>query len=136
MGSSRKQRGLLYVEVMIAVLVLAIAAVPALDALRTATRSNAADDVDADAARARDKMEEVLARPYAELDAARAGASTATAYSDAAGTPRRRVVFLERYDGDNADGDNNPFTGGDAGLLWLQVTVDGTAAKLTTLTRQ
>jgi hypothetical protein len=42
-------------------------------------------------------------------------------------------VFLSRYDGDNADTDNDHFTGTDDGLLWLQVRIAGTGASIESL---
>ena len=52
------------------------------------------------------------------------------AYSDAAGTPDRRRVFLSRYDGDDDPADGDPFTGVDAGLLWIRVEIEGTNLSL------
>ena len=54
-------------------------------------------------------------------------------FSDAVGTESRRLVFLARYDGDDADGDNDPFTGTDAGLLWLRVTIENGPRALETV---
>jgi hypothetical protein len=80
-------------------------------------------------------MEEVLARSFAELAAEEVAAGGApSAYSDGAGAPDRRLVLLSRYDGDNADGDDDPFTGKDAGLLWVRVEIEGTDHVLETLT--
>ncbi len=45
----------------------------------------------------------------------------------------RRLVFISRYDGDNADTDDNPFTGTEADLLWLRVEIEGTASALQAL---
>ena len=46
------------------------------------------------------------------------------------------LVFLSRYDGDNADADDNSFTGTDEGLIWLRVTVENTPHELTTMVSQ
>jgi hypothetical protein len=76
-------------------------------------------------------MEQLLATPHAALDAAALAVGSAvapTSYSDAAGTPQRRLVFIARYDVDNADADGNGLTGGDAGLLWLKVAIEGQPA--------
>ena len=54
-------------------------------------------------------------------------------YSDAAGTESRRLVFLARYDGDDGDGDKDPFTGTDAGLLWVRVTIEDSPRSLETV---
>lgn len=82
-------------------------------------------------------MEQLLAEAPASLDAAAqaAGApTTPTSYSDAPGTPDRRLVFLARYDLDNADGDGNPFTGGDAGLIWVRVAIKNQVIALESVT--
>ena len=128
----RAERGFLYVDVLVALLVLALCLPAALQALSAATR---AASVERSAAarrnRLNDLMEQLLATPPAALDAAALAAGAAavpTSYSDAAGTPERRLVFITRYDADNADGDNNGFTGADAGLLWVRVTIEGAPA--------
>jgi hypothetical protein len=54
-------------------------------------------------------------------------------YSDSAGTKSRRLVYLARFDGDNADADNNPFTGTDSGLLWVRVTIEDSPRALQTV---
>jgi hypothetical protein len=72
----------------------------------------------------------VLAQPFGYLDeAARVAASPTvpSSYSDsvplADGRVLTRRVYLSRYDGDNADGNNNMFDGTDEGLLWLRVEI-------------
>jgi type II secretory pathway pseudopilin PulG len=120
------QRGFSYVEILVSVVLVALALVPALEGLRAGTRSShAADDAAADQRALRAKLEEVMAEPVARLDAAAqaaGGPATASAYSDGV-TPgiRQRLVFLSRYDGDNLDGDGDGFTGTDAGLIWIEV---------------
>ena len=57
-----------------------------------------------------------------------------TVYSDAAGATNRRLVYLSRYDADNADGDNDFFTGMDAGLVWVRVELEGTTQAIEGLT--
>ncbi len=86
--------------------------------------------------KSQDRLASVLAEPYVALDSealASGSATTATAYSDAAGTADRALVYLARYDLDNADADNNALTGGDAGLLWLRVAIEGSNQDLQTL---
>ena len=56
--------------------------------------------------------------------------------SDPGGTENRRKVFIGRYDGDNADADDDPFTGVDDGLLWVRVRIDGTHYDVETLIRE
>lgn len=130
-------KGFSYVEVLVASLLLAVALVPALEALRTAGQSiphlesGASENFHLLA-----KLEEVLSKPYHELDQqalAAGGISTPTVYSDASGADRRRIVYLSRYDGDNADTDGDGLTGGDPGLVIVRVELEGTAQRLESL---
>lgn len=99
--------GFAYIEILVAVLLLALCAVPAANAVRNGL--NAADAVSAKANELRcmrDMMETVLAEPYARLLAAKNGRSP-TAYSAAAGggCVERRVyidVYLQNGIGDTA----------------------------------
>jgi hypothetical protein len=122
------------VEVLVAAMIIAATAVPATDALRGAMYA-----ADADSAatvnhfRLVGKLEEVLAKPHAILSAQALGPATATTYSDTAGSSDRRLVFISAYDGDNADADNDPFTGTDSGLLWIRVQIEGTAMAVQSL---
>ena len=123
------QRGFSHVEVLIAVVILAVALVPALTSLQT---SILASDIHAEEStlhyRAYGRMEELLATAYPVLEAealAVGDPAVPTSFSDAPATPDRRLVFLSLYDGDNADTDDDPFTGTDAGLVWLRVEIEG-----------
>jgi len=148
---SNRQSGLTYIEVMVATVLIAIALLPAMDGLYTAMRGN---DVYESSSRqhyaALALMEDVLAEPFSLLTSAAAAAgsqSTPSSYSDTAGMPDRRLVFVALYDADNADsdgnlftvpdpnldGDNNPYTGY-AGLLWVRVEVEGSVISLESLT--
>ena len=133
-----RHRGLSHVEALVALALLAVALVPAMQALTGGVGAASGGAAIADPwLSAQSKMEEVLARPFAELDAAATaagGPGNPSSYSEASGTPGRRIVYLSRYDGDNADGDNNPFTGTDAGLLWVKVAVEATPVAIETLT--
>jgi len=83
------------------------------------------------------RLEETLAQPFNSLDveAVLVGdPNLPTAYSDAPGADPRRLVFLARYDGDDADGDGDRFTGGDEGLIWVRVELENTDRFLETLT--
>lgn len=139
-----------YIEVMIAVVIIAAALVPAMEALHTGmlgteiNRSSTAEHYSATG-----KMEELLAEPYGALLAAAAiagDATTISGYSDPPATPDRRLVYLSRFDADNADGDGDPFTVPDAnedgdndpftgysGLIWLRVEIEGSATPLESL---
>ncbi len=132
--SARRQAGFSYVEVLAASLIIAVSIIPATDALRNAVHVAAADgQATVNHYRLISKMEAVLADPFDTLAAKAAGTSTATSYSDTAGSTDRRLVFIAAYDGDNADADDDPFTDTDAGLLWVRVEVAGTATALQSL---
>lgn len=129
---SRRQRGLSYVEVLIAVVIIAACLAPALDALRDGMsaagvqRSHAVNQQ-----RLRARFEEVLAKPFSTLDAAAMAAgnspsATVAAYSDASGISDRLLVTMYRYDGSAA-------TGSDTGLLWVKVKIEGSILQLDTL---
>jgi prepilin-type N-terminal cleavage/methylation domain-containing protein len=148
-----RARGFSYVEVLIAIVVIAVALPPALRALRIGLDSASVQaQATARGWRAAGAMETVLAQPFASLRAAAAAARTAktpTDYSDASGTPDRALVYLSYYDADDwdgdgnpftivdpdADGDDNPYTGGTPhiALLWVRVEVEGTAVALEAL---
>lgn len=139
--TSRRHRqvGLSYAEALVAVAVLAIALVPALDSLQTVF---AGGDVHEQLRGRHEQIanhtEMLIAEPFSSLDQAAqaAGSETvASSYSDPVG-PNRVLVFLSRYDGDNADGDDDPFSGTDEGLIWIRVAVEDTPHELTTLVAQ
>ncbi len=135
-----RQAGLSYAETLLAVVVLAVALVPALETLDTAFTGAQVSETVIDWQQAlATRMEDMRAEPFGDLDAAATAAgseTTPSSYSDAAGPPDRVLVFLSRYDGDNADSDNDPFTGADPGLLWVRVAVENTPYDLTTLVAQ
>ena len=135
-----RQDGLTLVEVLITMVLLTVLLVPAMQALRTSvTGANVHGELADNHFRLTSRMEELLVEPFGDLqDAAVAagGPGIPTSYSDAAGPPGRLIVYLSRYDGDNADGDNDPFTGTDDGLLWIRVEAEGTVHDLHTLRAQ
>jgi len=132
-----KEAGLTLVEVLVAVVLLTILIVPAMRALQTSVvGADVHGNVSAAHYRLTSRVEELLAEPFTDLsDAAiAAGApTTATTYSDAAGPPGRLLVYLSLYDGDNADTDDNPFTGTDPDLLWIRVDVEDSVHTLQTI---
>ena len=140
MSGARSQLGLTYVEILIAMLVLVIGLVPAMDALRDAVMgTSASEEYVVSQRRIATRMEDVLAKQFADLNdaaAAAGGPTVATTYSDAVATPDRLLVFIAAYDGDNADTDNNPFTGTDDGILWLRVAIEDRDYALETVTAQ
>jgi hypothetical protein len=124
------------VEVLVAVVLVAVALVPALEALQTGILGASVHATLAVQQRhLTSKMEEVLAQPFGAL--ALAGAAAAggpTSYSDAPSSPDRRLVYLDRWDGDNADLDDDPLTGTDDDLLRVRVEIEASALALETLT--
>lgn len=131
--------GFSYVEVLVATVLIALVLVPSIEALQSGVQSSAAHvDFAVNNYRLRDKLEETLARPFAELEtmAGNATAAVPPPYSDPLGTADRRLVYLARYDGDNADADDDPFSGEDDGLLWLRVRIVGTHYDVETLIRE
>lgn len=133
-STPRQQSGISYVEALVAVILIAVTVVPAMNAIRGAMATATADNLaTVNHYRLISKMEEVLAEPFVTLAAAAAGPGTATVYSDTAGSVDRRVVFIAPYDGDNADADKDPFTGGDPDLLWIKVEIEGSVSVLQTL---
>lgn len=137
LGDARglKQRGFLYAEVLLSVVLLAVLLVPALQALSSGIAGNPA----ALAVRQlnlRNKMEDVLSKPfgtlYAEtyLSGGNTTTSVSTNLSDTAGAVNRRVVVLFRY-----DVNTNALSANDTGLLYLSVyfEADGSGSALNTL---
>ena len=137
-GNPRRMAGLTYVELLIATLLIVVALVPAIDALRPAVQGSGINQSEtALHYHLIAGLEDVLAGPFGELDseAQALGDPTVSSalLSDTAGSTDRRLVYLSLYDADNADGDNNPFTGIDEGLIWVRVEVEGTSHALQTL---
>lgn len=126
LNSARHQSGISYVEVLAAVIIVAIIVLPASNAIRGSVDAAAADSrATVNHFRLMSKLEEVLAEPFSVVSARAAGSTTSTVYSDTGGTVDRRLVFIAAYDGDNADADNDPFTGVDPALLWVRVEIEG-----------
>lgn len=135
------QAGLTYVEILIATLLIMVTLIPALEALHPGmTGAGIYESRVEDHYRLVGRMEELLAEPFADLDAAATAAgdeTTPTAYSDTVtysdGRQINRDVFLSRYDADNADTDNDPFTGTEDDLLWVRVEIAGSTDGLESL---
>jgi Tfp pilus assembly protein PilV len=122
--------GFAYIEVLVAVLLLALCALPAANAIKNGL--NAADAAPNRVAALRcmrDKMEAVLAEPYANLLAARKGKPSATAYYEAAGGGCvERQVYIDVYP-PNGSVDASGWTG----LLRVDVVSPDTNYSFTTL---
>lgn len=133
--------GFSYVEVLIATLLIVVTLLPAIEALYPAVAGAGYHGTRVeDHYQLAGRLEELLVEPFADLDAAATAAgneTTPTTYSDtvthADGRQITRNVFLSRYDSDNADADNNPFTDTEDDLLWIRVEIAGTTDGLETL---
>ena len=139
-----RMAGITYVEVLVAVSLIVITLVPALDALIPGMAGTGIHETLAeDHYQLTGKLEQVLTEPFGRLNSAAKAAgspATPTSYSDvftyADGRQITRNVFIARYDADNADGDNDPFTGTDDGLLWVQVAIAGSGLSIESLVNE
>ena len=137
MISPDRQSGLTLVEVLVTIVLLTIVLVPAMNALYTGVvGTEVHSNVATSHYRLTSRLEELLTEPFNDLsDAAVAagGPASPTTYSDAAGPADRLLVYLSLYDGDNADADDDTFTGTDADLLWIRVEIEGSALAVETV---
>src|SRR5712691_5568364 len=118
-----RPRGFSYVEILLSVILLAVLLVPALQALQSGVAGGQNPSLAARQLALRDRMEQVLATPFANLNARTylAGGNTTSAnasLSDPVGTTDRRIVVLYRYDPSAGALNPNP---NDTGLLFVSV---------------
>ena len=133
--------GFSYVEVLIAVVLIVVTLVPAMDALLPGVAgSGIHESLAEDHYQLTGRLEQVLVEPYGQLNSAAVAAgspTTPTTYSDLFTYPNGRQisrnVFIARYDADNADADDDPFTGTDDGLLWVRIAIAGTGSSIESL---
>ncbi|MCZ6618582.1 MAG: hypothetical protein O7E57_10650 [Gammaproteobacteria bacterium] len=123
-------RGFSYVEVLISIVLIVMTLIPAMNALVPAIQGTTVhEEVVTEHYRLRAKFEEILAQPYDDLfnEAIALWDPTVPSalYSDPVATQNRRLVYLARIDADNADADDDPFTGTENDLLWIRVSIDG-----------
>jgi type II secretory pathway component PulJ len=140
-ATGRHEQGLTYVEVLIATVLIAVTLIPAMEALTSATQGMSIHEAQTVRHYALTALlEEVLAKPFNELDTEAVTINNpnvaSTLYSDLAGSSDRRLVYLSRYDADNADGNGNVFDGTDEGLLWVKVEIEATGQSIEGLTSQ
>ena len=132
--SFKQQQGFSLAEVLATVLLLSVVMGPALVSLRSAVDST---NVEIDSAitdyQLVERMEIVMAQSFQDLANAAVGATTPSSFSDPEGDPARKLVFISPYDVDNADGDNNPFTGTESDILWLRVELENQGRYFETL---
>lgn len=143
---SKKQDGFSYVEVLVAMFVLAIAIVPAMEAIQSGIQgAGIHESLTRQHYALIKRIEEMQAEPYSSLlsVAKTAGnATTISSYSDVIGKVDRILVFIALYDADanpfalldaNNDGDNDIYTGDSSNLLWLKVELESSVQSLETL---
>ena len=124
-----RQRGLSYVELLTTVVVVAVLAAPVADAVRAALQtSNAMLQERQWRLDVRSALEVALATPYAELEA-----RTGTILTQTSTSGNDVVLSIERYDLDNADGDDDTATGVDDGVRLIRAALPGTAVRYQTL---
>lgn len=123
---TRSDKGLAYVEAVLATVMVAVLLAPALNALSSGLMGQQVADTQAEQALAlHSKLEEVLAKPYSVLlaETFAVGGNTETsvslALSDPAGSPRR-VVTIYRTNGSDV-------AVTDTGLLRIRVAWEGDA---------
>ena len=135
-SSIRNQFGISYIEILIAMVLIAIALVPMMNALQAGLQGATLFQTKTEFHHAlTGAVEKVLAEPFGNLDAAAtaAGAYTnATTYSDV-GASIPFKVYLWRYDADNADNDDDEFTGGEEDLIWVKVALVDNGQSIETL---
>ena len=131
LASHKTQAGIYYAEVLLAVILLVILLVPAMQSLNASLMVNAGDFA-ARNLQLSSKMEEVLSKPFNELYAEASTSSTTTisTYSDSATTANRRIVVLYRY-----DINTNTLSSNDTGLIYVSTyfEADGPSNALNTL---
>jgi len=140
------QSGFSYIEVIIAVFILAVAIVPAMEALQSGVQgAGIHQSLTQQHYAVNKRMEETMAESYGELLSAAevaGNASTPTSLSDAAGPVDRVVVYAALYDADvdpftlvdpDNDGDGDIYTGDTSNLLWLKVEIENSAVVVESL---
>lgn len=130
MKADHGPNGFAFLEVLVAAVILAVALVPASSALRAASEHGrtSRDHLTVEYL-ALAKLEDALAASWDTLnnEAVSTGGVTESAlWSDPAGPTNRRLVYVSPHDINNADADNNPLTGVEAGILRVRVEVSGT----------
>ncbi len=134
-----RHSGFSYLEVIVALFILSIAFVPAMQAIQSGVQGTAIhQQLTQQQYAVISKMETVLADSFDNLLAAAKAAgdaTTASSYSDPSGATNRVLVFIALYDADaepfnisdpNNDGDSDVYTGDTANLLWLKVQLENT----------
>ena len=143
------QQGFSYIEVLVAMFIIAIALVPAMEALQSGIQgAGIHQQTTQQHYLLLSRMENLMATSYGDLliAAETAGnATTPSSYSDPAGQSERIIVYLSLYDADadpftiadpDTDADNNIYTGDTANLLWIKVQLENSAYEFESLRSQ
>jgi hypothetical protein len=115
-------RGFSYVEVLLSVTLVAVLLVPALEALQAAIAGRPAAAAVPGSLSLQSKMEQVLAAPFSKIYAetyvpsGNTPNSVSAMFSDAAGTPDRKVVVIYRY-----NVSTKALSSADTGLAYVSV---------------
>ncbi len=130
-----RPRGFSYVEILLSVVLLAVLLVPALQALQSGVAGGQNPALATRQLALRDKMEQVLAKPFYDLYKQTYpdnSTSANTLLSDLAGATDRRVVVLYRYAATTSGGASSL---ADTGLLYVSVyyEAEGSVNGLNTL---
>jgi prepilin-type N-terminal cleavage/methylation domain-containing protein len=130
----KRQHGFTLVEALAVLILLGLALVPAMRMLEGALQVETVnrEELQMDY-RLIDRAEVLLSEPFGALVSAARGAGVASPYSDAAGTPNRRLVYISGYDANNLDADDDDTTGADDGILKIRVELEATANAVTLL---
>lgn len=144
--SYSRSQGFSYLEVLVAVVLVGIMLVPAMQAIQAGIKSTELHgSVTTQHYALQSRMEEILAEAYSSLLAAAETAgsnSVPSSYSDAGGSADRIIVYLALYDADadpfviadpDNDGDSNIYTGDTSNLLWIRVELEKSAYAYQTL---
>ncbi len=144
--STPLQRGFSYIEVLVAMFILAITIVPAMEGIQSGIQgAGIHQSLSRQHYALTKRMEEVQADSYINMLAAAqtaSNANTPSSYSDPSGQKDRILVFLALYDADtnpftlvdaNNDSDGDIYTGDSSNLLWLRVELENSALNLETL---
>jgi len=140
------QFGFSYVEVLVAMFILAMAIVPAMEAIQSGIQGA---DIHNSLTRQHyaliKRIEEIKASSYGSLLTAAktvSNANTSSNFSDPAGQTDRILVFLALYDADadpftlidpDNDTDSDLYTGDTSNLLWIKVKLENSTQQLESL---
>ncbi|MFK8017947.1 MAG: type II secretion system protein [Gammaproteobacteria bacterium] len=133
MNSNSCQRGVSYTEVLVAIVLISLIALPTAQSIQSALTSARQSIDDANHRFAlQSLLETTLVDDFASLSS-RAGGSTTPAASSALADGETLDLYIASWDIDNADGDDDPFSGADDEVLWVRVQLRGTRLTLSTL---